>query len=158
MTRRTSALARFSHLLEVDPDSLESLLPRAINPAESDADAEAAALAPAQWERLIQILKHQLDRLSDPRLLLLAIQLVGEVYEHRLADGERAFRWWAQVLAGYPFVDAACDELERLAGLSLGSSGGAGGWERVVRSTAPCAASWIRGPRGGCSCARRGCS
>ena len=122
MALRTSVLGRFKHLLEVDPDSLESVLSR----TRDAPPGEDLTLQPREWERLTQILKHALPALSDPLLRLLAIQHVAEIYEQQMGDPERAFRWWAQVLAGHPFVDEACAELERLAAVM-------DDWERAVQ-------------------------
>lgn len=111
MARRTDALGRYRNLLEVDPEGLEELLPRTREAPEGAVEA----LQPAEWERLTQILKHRMGGLHDPALRLLAMEHVGEIYEHQLGDLERAFRWWAQALTAHPFVDESCAELERLA-------------------------------------------
>jgi tetratricopeptide (TPR) repeat protein len=110
-------------MLEVDPESLEAILLRTREAPDGPA---SEALAPDEWERLIQILKHQLGGFEEPEIRLLALEHVGEIYEHQLGDAQRALRWWAQALTGYPFVEVACAQLERLAALS-------DDWARVVQ-------------------------
>ncbi|MBW2731252.1 MAG: tetratricopeptide repeat protein, partial [Deltaproteobacteria bacterium] len=68
-----------------------------------------------EWEKLVQIMEVQLERLEDAFDKVQAVQRIAEICEQRLGDHTRAFRWWGYALQFDPTADRSSEELERLA-------------------------------------------
>ncbi len=82
MARRKCAIGKYKRVLEVDPESLESILPLTqIEETEAEDADSSILLSREDWEKLIQIIKGQVDRLDQPKNKLLAYQNLAEIYE-----------------------------------------------------------------------------
>lgn len=68
-----------------------------------------------EWEKLVDVYRLELERLteSDDRLQLL--QRLADISENKLFDQVAAFDWWSKVAMESPGTEAALDELLRLA-------------------------------------------
>ena len=116
MAHRKSALGKYKRVLEVDPESLDSILPLTLLPSQGKDDEEPEVpLTRDDWQKLVQILKGQVDQLKDPTNKILAMQHMADIYEHELEDPTLAFHWWSRSYLFDPQSSLSSDEMERLA-------------------------------------------
>src|SRR5690606_22601128 len=97
------AIASFTEALALDPE---------LEPAR---DARIAALTRVgDWEGLSAALEERLARLRDRAERARAATQLGELYEERLGDRERALAAYERAIEAMPLHRAALDARERL--------------------------------------------
>jgi tetratricopeptide (TPR) repeat protein len=101
--RDEDALAYYRRAIEVDPTSGPALraLARMLRERES-------------WEELVRVLEMELSGLNDPMARARAAYRVGEVYEERLGQPDRAIAAYEQAREAEPDWRPAIDALSRL--------------------------------------------
>lgn len=101
--RDDEALAHYQRAAEVDPGNRPAL--RALGRKLRER---------GEWAPLVKVLEVGLDGLSDPSRCALAAYRIGEVYEERLGQSERAIAMYEQALKTAPEYRPAVDALARL--------------------------------------------
>ena len=68
-----------------------------------------------EWDKLVEVYKLELERLTEPEERQNLLRRLAEIAENRLFDQVQAFEWWSQAVLEDPTSEQAQEELLRLA-------------------------------------------